>query len=216
NLGFNDGRAWEQYQLVMLFLRTTDRPRTVLFGLDWVWCAADADIERVSPHRLFPAWIYDDNPWNDWLYALNLRGAENAAKQLLARLGLLTVRVPVNGFDVFVPPEAAYDAEKAKQNIWHARSRPIAPETPAYVPTSQDRDQWRYPALAWLEEIFDNAPAETQILLAFMPAHVAAQPQPGSRTLATVAPRRSSTSRLRHPSQRSTRTIGTPCIIVCP
>src|SRR5438876_1039022 len=55
NLGLNDGRAWEEYQLALLFLRTVPRPKTLLFGLDWVWCAADADVRRVS-HRIFPTW----------------------------------------------------------------------------------------------------------------------------------------------------------------
>jgi hypothetical protein len=187
NLGFNDGRAWEQYQLALLLLRTIDRPKTLLFGLDWVWCAADADVARVSPSRLFPSWIYDDDPWNDWRYMLNLRSAENAARQLLNRLGLLNARFPANGFDVFVPPEAAYDAAKARRNIWSGRPSPIVPQTPAYVPTPQDRALWRYPALAWLEELIDKAPAETRLLLAFMPAHIAAQPQPGSQEAAREA-----------------------------
>jgi len=61
------------------------------------------------------------------------------------------------------------------------------PHTPVYVPTTQERAQWRYPALAWLEELVDKAPADTRVFLAFMPTHVAAQPQPGSLEAAREA-----------------------------
>ena len=66
-------------------------------------------------------------------------------------------RFPPNGFDVFVPPEAAYDAAKAQRYIWLGRANPIVPETPAYVPTDAERAAWRYPALAWLADIVDKA-----------------------------------------------------------
>ncbi len=184
NLGLNDGRAWEQYQLTLLFLRTVPRPKTLLFGLDWVWCAANADVDRITP-RGFPAWIYDEERWNDWLYVLNWRSVDTAARQLANRAGLMRPRYPANGFDVFVPPEAAYDAAKARQHIWRGRSsQSIVPQTPAYVATDADQARWQYPALAWLDELLAKAPAGLRTILAFMPAHVAGQPQPGSQEAA--------------------------------
>jgi len=186
NLAFNDGRAWEEYRLTLLFLRTVPRPRTLLFGIDWVWCAAAADVDRITG-RGFPPWIYDEDPWNDWLYVLNWRSVETAGRQLANRVGLLPARFPANGFDVFVPPEPAYDAAKAKLNIWRSRPNPILPQAPAYAATDQDRGRWQFPALAWLEELFTKAPAGTRLILAFMPAHVAGQPQPGSEEAAREA-----------------------------
>jgi hypothetical protein len=183
NLAFNDGRAWEEYQLTLLFLRTVPRPGTLLFGIDWVWCAADADVSRIT-RRGFPHWIYDENAWNDWPYILNWRGVETAARQLANRAGLLPARFPANGFDIFVPPESAYDAAKARQYVWRGRASPIVPQTPAYVVTDQDRARWQYPALAWLDELAAKAPAGTRIIFAFMPAHVAGQLQPGSEEAA--------------------------------
>ena len=134
NLAFNDGRAWEEYQLTLLFLRTVPRPGTLLFGIDWVWCAADADVSRFT-RRGFPPWIYDDAPWNDWLYILNWRNVDTAARQLANRAGLLPARFPANGFDMFVPPDSAYDAAKARQYVWRGRASPIVPLNPAYVAT---------------------------------------------------------------------------------
>jgi hypothetical protein len=183
NLAFNDGRAWEEYQLALLFLRTVPRPGTLLFGIDWVWCAADADVSRFTG-RGFPPWIYDENPWNDWLYILNWRSVETAARQLANRAGLLPPRFPANGFDIFVPPDSAYDAAKARQYVWRTRASPIVPLSPAYVVTDTDRARWQYPALAWLDELAAKAPAGTRVIFAFMPAHVAGQAQPASEAAA--------------------------------
>jgi hypothetical protein len=186
NIAFNDGRAWEEYQLARLFLRTVPRPGTLLVGIDWVWCAADADASRITG-RGFPPWIYDDASWNDWLYVLNWRGVETAARQLANRAGLLPARIPANGYDMFVPMESTYDASKAKQHIWRGRAGPIVPHEPAYVATEADRAHWQYPALAWLDELAGNVPAGTRVILAFMPAHVAGQLQPGSKEAAQEA-----------------------------
>jgi hypothetical protein len=186
NLGFNDGRAWEQYQLALLFLRTVPRPKTLLFGIDWVWCEAAADVNRLSD-RGWPEWIYDEDPWNDWLYVFNWWGLKIAIRQLASRVGLLRPRFPPNGFDVFVPPEAAYDDAKAQRYIWRGRANPIIPEMPAYAPTDAERAAWRYPALAWLEDVVDKAPAGTSLVFSFMPVHVANQPRPGSREAAREA-----------------------------
>jgi len=183
NLAFNDGRAWEEYQLALLFLRTVPRPGTLLFGIDWVWCAADADVSRFTG-RGFPPWIYDENPSNDWLYVLNWRSVETAARQLANRAGLLPARFPANGFDIFVPPDFTYDAAKARQYVWRSRASPIVPHSPAYVVTDADRARWQYPALAWLDELAGKAPAGTRVIFAFMPAHVAGQLQPGSEEAA--------------------------------
>jgi hypothetical protein len=186
NLAMNNGRAWEQYQLTLLWLRTVPRPRTLLFGLDLAWCAADADTVRIT-ERGFPAWIYDDNPWNDWLYLLNAPALATAARQLAHRLGLMRPEFPPNGFAVFVPPETAYDAGKAQRHIWSGPPRAITPLTPAYAPADAERSKWRYPALAWLAELLHKAPQGTRVILAFMPAHVAGQPRPGSQEAAREA-----------------------------
>jgi hypothetical protein len=186
NLGFNDGRAWEEYQLASLFLRTVKRPGTLLFGIDWVWCAADADANRIT-RRGFPPWIYDDVAWNDWLYILNWRGLETALRQLANHFGLLAPRFPANGYDVFVPPEREYDAAKARQYVWRGRPSPIVPLDPPYAATDEVRMRWQYPALSWLDEVAGKAPAGTRLIFAFMPAHVAGQPQPGSQEAAREA-----------------------------
>ena len=152
NLAMNSGLAWEQYRLARLFLENQAQPRTLLIALDWVWCDQRADVDRIT-ERGFPDWMYDANPWNDWLYILNPRTLEFAGRLALYRLGLKPARIPANGFEVFVPPESAYDANKAQGLIWQGRSREIKAVTPPYAASAEDLQAWKFPALAWLEEL---------------------------------------------------------------
>jgi hypothetical protein len=184
NLAMNDGHAWEQYQLALLFLRTAPQARTLLFGIDWVWCVGDAHVNRFSPGRAFPPWIYDDDPWNDWLYILNIKAVETAGLLVANRLGFLKARIPANGFDVFVPPETAYDATKAQRRIWGGKPHAIVAQSPGHAPGDVERASLHFPALAWLADLMARAPDGTRLVLAFMPAHVAVQPQPQSREYA--------------------------------
>jgi hypothetical protein len=183
NIAINDGRAWEQYRLLQLFLRHNSNPKTILFGLDGAWCDENADVKRITG-RGFPKWIYDEDRWNDWLYLLNSKAIETAVRQLGNRLGLLKPRIPNNGFEIFVPPDDQYDEAKARNHIWGGLKRAIIPVSPPYQPTSEERHTWTFPGLKWLKESLDTIPPETRVILAFMPAHVVALPVPGSRDAA--------------------------------
>ncbi len=180
NLAMNDARAWEQVQLAKLFLDETPKPRTIVFALDWVWCRADAATEKISK-RGWPPWIYDDDPWNDWLYILNVTALDRAVRQVATRLGFIEPRLPADGYKVFVPPEEEFDLERARGHIWGSRERVPPPMKPLYRPRPRDLERWSYPALSWLDELLAETPRETRKIVTFMPAHVAGQPAPGSR-----------------------------------
>lgn len=179
NLAMNDAQAWEQAQLAKLFLRHVAAPRTLLFALDWVWCSPTADTKRTT-RRGWPHWMYDEQPWNDWQFAINIKSVEIAGRLLAYRLGLKEPRIPANGYEVFVPPESAYDLTKARAKIWQGRERIVPPPKPPYEPSSAELAAWRNPALPWLEEVLGAAPKGTRKIIAFMPNHVALQATPGS------------------------------------
>ena len=173
NLALNSGTAWEQWQIARLFARTVERPRTVLVGIDWVWCAHDADTERVTV-RGFPDWLFDDSPWNDLAYMLNPRTIEIAGRRIWHALGRVKERWPHNGYEVFVPPESAYDLERARKHIYDRPApggerprRPVAKLPPD-----------GFPALSWIEDIL-AARRFDRVILALMPIHTAAQPKAG-------------------------------------
>src|SRR5690606_28684760 len=108
NLALNSGTAWEQYRIARLFLRDAPAHATLVVGLDQVWCREDADTNRVTV-RGFPEWMFDADPWNDLPYMLNVRALEISGRRLAHALGLARARWPEDGYEVFTPPETAYD-----------------------------------------------------------------------------------------------------------
>ncbi|MDX2289883.1 MAG: hypothetical protein NW217_13805 [Hyphomicrobiaceae bacterium] len=187
NLAMNDSRAWEQVQLAQLFVRHTPRPHALLVGIDSVWCAPDADQNRIT-RRGFPEWMYDEDLLNDWLYVLNTTTVDVAVRQAVQRVGIFPPRVPHNGYEVFVPPDATYDAPKARDKIWQfVRERRIVPARQPYRLKPGEPGVWQTPALDWLEHLLGALPDTTLRLLALMPVHIAAQPRPGHKTEAVLA-----------------------------
>ncbi len=186
NLALNSGRAWEQYRFGKLALRHVPSPRNVLIGLDIVWCDGNADQERTTK-RGFPEWMFDENPWNDLPYMLNMRTVEIAARRFAYHLGLIGPRIPSNGYEVFVPPESAYDAKKAERKIWQNKRRTLKQKVAAYRASDADRALWRFPALDWLDHLLGMIPRSTNVVLAWMPVHIAGQPLPNSRRAAVEA-----------------------------
>lgn len=183
NLSMNSAMAWEQYKIADLFLRTVPAPRTLVFTLDRVWCAGDADVQRTT-FRPFPPWMYDDDPWNDLAYLLNGKTLEIAGRLAEYHLGLRRPRLGADGYERFVPPDEQWDRAKAEAKIYEGPKRSIVPQVPPYAATDAERQGWRFPALVWLEELLARLPAATRPVLAFMPVHVVMQPQPGSRAAA--------------------------------
>jgi hypothetical protein len=181
NLSMNAGLAWEQYRLADLFIRSTAKPRTLLVALDHVWCDENADTMRTT-FRGFPEWLYDENRWNDFSYALNTKTVEISGRRLAVALGMKQGRLE-SGYEVFTPPESAYDSIKVRNKLWgKAGPRTLQAKNPPYEPIASERAAWRFPAHAWLEEILIRFPG--RVVLAFMPAHIAAQPVPGSKDAA--------------------------------
>ena len=179
NLSMNSAMAWEQAQLADLFLRAVPAPRTVVFTLDRVWCDANADVERTT-FRPFPPWMYDDDRWNDLAYLLNGKTLEIAWRLAEYHMGLRKPRLGADGYERFVPPDERWDRAKVEAAIYGGPKRAVQPEVPPYTPTEAERRGWRFPALAWLEDLLKRLPPRTRPVLAFMPVHVISLPAPGS------------------------------------
>lgn len=206
NLAMNAATPWEQRQMAELFARQTSAPRTVLWGIDPLWCAADATdpAKRLTP-RPFPPWLYDGIGLLDWPQLMNLTTLEISARLLAHRLGLMPERIRGDGYEVFTPPESLYDAARARFHLYGADGPTATSEasaSPETVPPNL-RAQWRFPALDWLDEDLNRFPRATKLLLVLPPAHHAALPPEGSaaaqhdaackEALAAVAARRGAT-----------------------
>jgi hypothetical protein len=183
NLSMDAMTAWEQRQVIELFLRDGPRARALLVGLDTVWCSPNADKARVTP-RGFPEWLYDEFHWNDYLYLLNYATLEIAMRLAGHKLGLYRERVRYDGFGVFVPPDDQYDEKRASELIWPAGAQAIVPQVPAVTLSDRERNDLPFPAMAWLDDMLAALPEDSEKLLVFMPVHIAAQPRPGDRAAA--------------------------------
>ncbi len=179
NLAMNAGTAWEQTQLVELFVRHTPRPHALVAVLDYPWCVPDADRARVT-FRGFPEWMYDTDPWNDLFYTFNSRAVEISVRRLWAAVSGRKPRLPDNGYQIFTPPESAYDRAKVKFKLYGTGpARPPSPVVPPVSVTAAQREAWRFPALPWLEQLI-TAGRWRHAVVVFAPVHVTAQPTPGS------------------------------------
>ena len=176
NLAFNAGRAYEQYRLAMLFIDEVRNRRTLLVGLDHVWCDEDADDKRTT-FRGFPEWMYDGDWWNDLRYMLNPKTVEISGRRFAQAIGMRGARYR-DGYEVFLPPESAYDPVKVKQKLWGKDDPGVALVVPPYKASSAERIGWQFPALTWLDEI--AARFGGRVVFVYAPAHIAAQPRPGS------------------------------------
>jgi hypothetical protein len=181
NLAMDAGLAYEQYRIADLFIREVEHRRTLLVGLDHVWCEKDADMNRYT-FRGFPEWMYDADWRNDLRYMLNAKALEISGRRLGQALGLKEARL-IDGYEVFTPPESAYDPVKVKRKLWGADG----PErkkarVDSYFASSAERAGWRYPALIWLDEIATRFGG--RVVFVYVPAHIAHHRTPGSEKAA--------------------------------
>lgn len=183
NLGLNAGTPWEQVQLARLFLRHVPHPRTLIFGIDVTWCEADAaaPAKRLT-FRTFPDWLYDEDASADVLHLFTARAAELAFRVALYRVGLAQERIRGDGYERFVPPDAQYDVERARTHIRGPQGPGAVRAEAAFPVRAMDGERTGavFPALAWLDDLLSGVSAGTDVMLAFPPTHVAAQPPPGS------------------------------------
>jgi hypothetical protein len=179
NLAINAATPWEQIQVADLFARETVHPRALVWGLDPTWCEPDADTpaKRTSPHG-FPAWAWDANRWNDIPNLFSMQTFEIAGRLVAAKLGLAEPRIRDDGYQVFTPPEAAFDLARARSHIYGEETR--AREAMDRIAPPVPEPDWPLPALDWLEAALARFPADTRIVLVVPPEHVAWQPRAGS------------------------------------
>jgi len=180
NLSMNSATAYEQARLLQVFLRHHPRPRFVLLGLDEPWCSLEHDTERYT-FREFPEWLYDTNPFNDYLHLFNGKALEQAVRMVQFWLGRREPRYGRDGYRNFLPDLAQYDLVRARELIYGAagvreRARPATPLTVSPA----ERAGWRMPGIELLRDLLARLPGDTRVLLFFVPYHVFHQPAPGT------------------------------------
>ncbi|WP_336488898.1 hypothetical protein [Methylobacterium nigriterrae] len=173
NLAMNAATPFEQRALARLFLGR-DAVTVVIFALDATWCAADADRRRLT-FRPFPPWLYEPGTPLGTIRQVNWQSLATAGRVALHRLGRAPARIRGDGYAVFTPPEASYDAARAAAHIHGGNAS--AEEAADGASAEEDAGM---PALAWLDGLLASVPANAVKLVAFMPVHAAAQGRPGT------------------------------------
>ena len=179
NLSMDAATAWEQKTIANYFIDHAGRPSVIIVGVDDTWCVGNADTQRITA-RGFPYFLYDNDNWNDFFFLFNSRTVEMAGKLVGVHLGLYQERSRFDGYYVFVPPENAYDLEKARRAIWRDRPRILPdPNEKPFELSDEQRASLVYPALGWLDDVLLRT-GDALKIIAFMPAHVADQPDPAT------------------------------------
>lgn len=178
NLSMNSATAYEQMRILEVFGRHHPNARTVIAGIDQVWCRPGETIEKYTP-RPFPEWMYDTHPYNDFLYHFDLYTIEQTGRQLATLLGLRKIKYGRDGYTNFLPDPALYDLGRVQVALSAARASGLAE---AEFPADRDPHELRYPALLMLQGALQTLSAETRKILYFAPYHHARQPAPGSQS----------------------------------
>ena len=181
NLSMDAATAWEQKTIANYFIEHAGKPKVIIIGVDsqWQWCASDADTQRITA-RGFPYFLYDDDKWNDFFFLFNSRTVEMAGKLVGVHLGLYSERSRFDGYYLFVPPENAYDLEKARNAIWGGRPRTLPdPTKKPFEMSDEQRASLVYPSLNLLDDLLLKA-GDALKIIGLMPAHVANQPDPAT------------------------------------
>jgi hypothetical protein len=177
NLAMNSATAWEQWQLLRVFLRSHARPRVVMIGLDAAWCVPGA-LRRLPPPAFmpqpFPAWMYGGARWRGYLAVMNLYTVQEAANQFAVMAGFKRQRYGSDGYTNFLPADGLYDPARARRHLAEQRA-PSDPPPPGFDPT-----KLHFATLDVLAHALGAVPVTTQKLLFFVPYHTALQGAPGS------------------------------------
>ena len=174
NLAMNAATAWEQRQMLGLFTRTHPAARTVVIGLDSVWCSQTPQQDSGRP---FPSWMYAGSPWRGYGQVMNLYAVQEAGSQLWVMLGLKPRRYGLDGYTRFVTPESEYDPAR----VAAAFARWTKPADYPDVGAAHI-----LPALPMLADALRALPEGARKILFFTPSHVSLQGGPGSDYAASL------------------------------
>jgi hypothetical protein len=190
NLAMNAATPWEQVQMARLLRRNQPGVEVLVWGIDTTWCEADADTaeKRLTP-RPFPEEFYAGRRpgWRSLAGQLNLSTLEIAGRRLLLAAGQGAPRMRADGYDEFTPPDATYDAGRARFHLYflhHGKPPAGLPPEPA---VAQEESGHAFPALRWLEAELAALPPGTRRLILLPPVHWAHLPTDGVPEIARDA-----------------------------
>lgn len=164
NLAMVHAFAFEQAQLLDVFLAAHPAPRALLIGLDRVWCERGDDLQHYGYGPL-PEWLYRGNTVEAMGNLFNMHAIETAWRSITAKLGLSPQPYGPAGFQLIDVDHHHFDPALAKalikQNLAEYWSTPANPNP----------STWHYVALDWLRARIDRLSPSTRLLFVFVARH---------------------------------------------
>jgi hypothetical protein len=190
NLAMNAATPWEQMRMSRLIRENWPAPKAVIWGIDVTWCEADADsaAKRLTP-RPFPEAFYQQQAPGlaAMLGEISLTSLEIAARRAGNWLGLAKPRMRADGYDEFTPPDATYDAARARFHLYFDNGGSPPSAMPPAPGVAQGTGAHAFPALGWLEAELAALPPATRRLILLPPQHWASLPGAGAAQVARDA-----------------------------
>mgnify|MGYP001171438839 CR=1 FL=1 len=182
-LAIDNATAWEELQVAALFARSRPAGQTVrrvILGIDVRWCTVETASPPLDRHA-FPATLYDQSRLNDLQYLLSFASIE-AVGRLAKLLNDESPRFDAAGYGNFLPPDSEYDLARVREKLWGNAGRDTRqpPQTPVALSESE-RAALPFASHAALRDFLALWPDQTEVLLLFVPYHIARQPVEGSR-----------------------------------
>ena len=177
NLSMNAATPWEQSSIFDLFQRHHSSIANVVLEIDPIWCKRDREKRSNRP---FPAWMYDENPWNDLLPHLSFRGVEQAGRQAAFLLGLRPPRFGHDGYARYLPPPETYDLALVRQRLQNRSDRERSKETRQAALSPSAIEALDFVDHYLLAEMLAALPSETRKVIIFAPMHQVVLPVPAT------------------------------------
>jgi hypothetical protein len=162
NLSMNSATAFEQSEMMKLFIRHHTAPVVLAVGLDLEWCKTAADMTAHTIFR-FPPWLYEPGAWHRYRHMLDLYSIEIAGRAFAEFTGLKPRVYGRDGYTRFVPDDSEYDPVRAATHLDGA-----TPWGPAHDP-GPNPHSWILPGLDLLRARMAELPPSTRKLLYFVP-----------------------------------------------
>ena len=178
NLGIEGASLFEQEAIFDVFLRNHPQPKTIIFGVDLAYFDPE-HFGVVTKAEHFPAWMYDENPFND-LLPYNWRTIQITMRQFKYITGIRPKKFRSDGYHDFTMGRP-YDIDRVRQDIYGSTTpKEKIPVEPPVLRTPEQNQAFNFPAVSHLGRMLGRLPQSTLKIVVIPPFHYYYQATPGS------------------------------------
>ncbi len=171
-LAMNSATTYEQFKILEQFRRHHRQIKHLIFGVDDAWCSLFEKGFKIYTSRPFPEWMYDENPYNDYLNHYTLKTMETTLKQFLYLVGLRPALYEANGYQNFLLDDSEYDLGRARELIYGTKEpKKLLPASKKVALSAEKGKNLPLKALKYVGEMVNIIDAKTHITFVLVPFH---------------------------------------------